>query len=148
MNDEWTPYGNVQYPHCDSRILHAPGECKYCDNHPEWQADRVVKHIAFTGHSPLEGQVPCPADVARPPGSESDHRRWAGNKPTNPVDGTWPEETFASRVLYGELESRVTPEEYHRHLIEDRGFVEATPGIAYWSIKGICLRFLYWLGVR
>lgn len=38
-----------QFPHCDQRILHAPGECQYCDMHPEWQELRQAWGIAFTG---------------------------------------------------------------------------------------------------
>ena len=56
-----------QYPHCDSRILHSPGKCMYCDKHPEWQELRLAWHIAFTGDAPAEGWLPCPADHARPP---------------------------------------------------------------------------------
>ena len=26
-----------QFPHCDQRILHAPGVCTYCDEHSDWQ---------------------------------------------------------------------------------------------------------------
>lgn len=70
-----------QFPHCDNRILHAPGECAYCDRRPEWQALRIAWGIAFTGQQP-DGDhtlLPCPADYARPPGSPADHRRWYGN---------------------------------------------------------------------
>jgi hypothetical protein len=38
----------VQYPHCDWRVLHAPGECRYCDGHPDWQAERVAERVTFT----------------------------------------------------------------------------------------------------
>lgn len=69
-----------QFPHCDQRILHAPGECKYCDSHPLWQELRAAWGIAFTGHSAPLGTLPCPADYDRPPGSTGDHRRWAGNR--------------------------------------------------------------------
>lgn len=69
----------MQFPHCDSRILHAPGVCHYCDRRPEWQQLRVAWGIAFTGYTPVESQAPCPADAARAPGSPSDHRRWPGN---------------------------------------------------------------------
>ena len=84
-------------PHCDARILHAPGECEHCDLFPDWQQLRTRWGIAFTGHDPEPDQAPCPADVARPPGSESDHRRWAGNVATSqePVN-----ETAGSRLLY------------------------------------------------
>lgn len=64
-----------QLPHCDARILHAPGECVYCDTHPDWQALRVVWGIAFTGWTPDEKELPCPADHAR----GDTHTKWGGN---------------------------------------------------------------------
>jgi hypothetical protein len=68
-------------PHCDQRILHAPGECEYCDAYPDWQALRQFWGIAFTGHPAGENGavVPCPADTARPPET---HQKWPGNRPT------------------------------------------------------------------
>ena len=97
----------VQYPHCDSRILHAPHECEYCDRHSDWQAKRVADGIAFTGHAPIEGQRACPADIERPPDSGSDHRRWAGNKPTSATgDVSWPAESVGSVSLYGDKGGR------------------------------------------
>jgi hypothetical protein len=103
-----------QFPHCDQRILHAPGECEFCDAHAEWQELRVAWGIAFTGHRPQtpEGmpwlaQLPCPADFHRPQGSDSDHRRWGGNKPTAARgDPSWPVETAASRMFYGDMGGR------------------------------------------
>lgn len=114
----------AQFPHCDSRVLHAPGECRYCDAHPEWQELRKAWGIAFTGKTPVgiarpvlygnDGRrhryevvvdrdewtapLPCPADFNRPPLADNDHRRWAGNVATTqqPVN-----ETAASRTLYG-----------------------------------------------
>lgn len=47
----------VQFPHCDSRVLHAPGECEFCDRHPDWQELRKSWGIAFTGHQP-QGVLP------------------------------------------------------------------------------------------
>ena len=64
-----------QYPHCDSRVLHAPGECEYCDGHPDWQALRVRWGIAFTGYEPVDDELPCPAWYAR--GEKS--QMWSGN---------------------------------------------------------------------
>ncbi len=26
------------FPHCDSRVLHRPFVCKYCDENPQWQS--------------------------------------------------------------------------------------------------------------
>ncbi len=54
-----------QFPHCDQRILHAPGECTVCDHHPEWQALRIAWAIAFTGYTPEGKELPDPATHAR-----------------------------------------------------------------------------------
>lgn len=55
----------IAYPHCDSKILHAPGHCEYCDRHPVLQQARVNLGINFTGESdPAKGK--CPAEVDRP----------------------------------------------------------------------------------
>lgn len=77
----------MQFPHCDSRVLHSPTECEYCDRHGDWQFLREVWGIAFTGHPPKDGQVACPADRARPSGAQNDHQRWPGNvaRPTEAV---------------------------------------------------------------
>jgi hypothetical protein len=86
--------GNV--PHCDQAVLHAPGECQYCDVHPEWQALRELWGVAFTGHEPTEHQVPCPSDARRGRGMA---HAWGGNRPTE-VDPGVPE-TRASQFMYG-----------------------------------------------
>lgn len=52
-------------PHPDRGILHAAGECWYCDKYPQWQALRGLWGIAFTGHDPDPDQVPCPSDARR-----------------------------------------------------------------------------------
>ena len=75
----------VTFPHCEARILHAPGECRYCDELPDLQEARKMWGVAFTGHPAPEGGVPCPADQARPSGGrfaigEKDHRRWWRNR--------------------------------------------------------------------
>ncbi len=67
------------FPHCDQRVLHAPGECKYCDELPVWQALRTAWGICFTGYEPEAGELPCPADHARPGGL---CEAWSGNKAT------------------------------------------------------------------
>jgi hypothetical protein len=68
----------VQFPHCDQRVLHAPGECVHCDHHPEWQALRIAWGIAFTGYEPDDGELPCPATTRR---SVEKINRWGGNRP-------------------------------------------------------------------
>ena len=65
-----------QFPHCDPRILHAPGECEFCDRRSEWQALRVAWGIAFTGWEPEGNELPCPADYAR----GDTHKLWHGNQ--------------------------------------------------------------------
>lgn len=62
-------------PHCDSKVLHAPGECSVCDDFPYAQKLRVMWNINFTGHSDLE-KLPCPAEVVR----GTDCQRWPGNQ--------------------------------------------------------------------
>lgn len=70
-------------PHCDPAVLHAPGECVYCDELPDWQALRRRWGIAFTGHQPkIYGDPPfqeiaCPSDIRRPGGAAG---RWPGNR--------------------------------------------------------------------
>ena len=65
-----------QFPHCDPRVLHAPGECEYCDKHTGWQDLRVAWGIAFTGYEPEGKELPCPADHAR----GNTHTLWGGNQ--------------------------------------------------------------------
>ncbi len=65
-------------PHCDQAILHAPGECRYCDDYPDWQALRELWGIAFTGHDPSPEQICCPSDFRRLGGS---NQSWPRNRP-------------------------------------------------------------------
>jgi hypothetical protein len=78
-----------QAPHCDSKVLHKPGECQYCDMHPEWQELREMWGIAFTGHSDekisytdFDGNkvekslIPCPSEWDRP---VEIINKWGGN---------------------------------------------------------------------
>lgn len=64
-----------QFPHCDQRILHAPGECEVCDHFKEWQDLRIAWGVAFTGWTPEGTELPCPADHAR----GEKHQKWPGN---------------------------------------------------------------------
>jgi ribosomal protein L32 len=64
------------YPHCDSRVLHAPGDCEYCDHYPNRQQERVAQKVNFTnGRDP--DKAPCPADAAR----GATVNQWHGNAP-------------------------------------------------------------------
>ncbi len=88
---------NIQFPHCEPRILHAPGECEFCDRHPEWQELRKHWGIAFTGKTPvLKGpqqmELPCPADFNR----GATHTQWGGNVARSP--GTPPFEVVSGVV--------------------------------------------------
>lgn len=80
-------------PHCDASVVHAPGECRYCDDRPDLQAIRDAWGIAYTGHAPADHQVPCPSDARRGQGQA---HRWTGNAPM-PVGHkfldayTWPD---------------------------------------------------------
>lgn len=65
-------------PHCDELVLHAPGECRYCDVYAsDLQADRVAQGINFTGHSDPD-KAQCPAEVRRP---NAIINLWGGNRP-------------------------------------------------------------------
>lgn len=65
-----------QFPHCDSRILHKPGECEYCDKHPDWQQLRFLWNVNFTGHYDLDKML-CPAEQYR---EKNIIDKWRGNK--------------------------------------------------------------------
>jgi hypothetical protein len=79
------------FPHCDARILHAPGHCEYCDIHPEWQKLRIVWGVAFTGFEPDAGELPDPATNAR----GLDHlNQWGGNRPKSKVLDTFWKDFF------------------------------------------------------
>jgi hypothetical protein len=68
-----------QFPHCDSRILHEPGKCKYCDGHPDWQELREAWGINFTGNTLKNPKLmPCPAETQRPIEAIN---QWGGNVP-------------------------------------------------------------------
>lgn len=66
-------------PHCDQAVLHAPGECRFCDDVPLWQALRRLWGIAFTGHRPdlTADEVACPSDIRR----GEVNQVWPGNQP-------------------------------------------------------------------
>lgn len=64
-------------PHCDQRVLHSPGTCKYCDEYPEWQDARNMWDINFTGeHDP--NKTLCPSEAKR---DIDTIERWPGNRP-------------------------------------------------------------------
>lgn len=62
-------------PHCDMNVLHAPGECVYCDNYPDFQAARIRDNINFTGKT-NPNLKPCPATMKR---TLERIERWPGN---------------------------------------------------------------------
>lgn len=83
-------YLNETYPHCDPRVLHAPGECEFCDMHAAWQQDRIDNKMLFTNDprnqalieeflktGKLDGEfVPCPGMLAR----GDSIKIWGGNR--------------------------------------------------------------------
>lgn len=74
-------------PHCDSSILHAPGECEYCDKYPDWQHYRQVARIAFSGPQDLgtEDLAPCPSTYFRSPEVRD---IWGGNVASKKGEGS------------------------------------------------------------
>jgi hypothetical protein len=69
------------FPHCDELVLHAPGECKYCDDCPAAQQKRIKDGVNFTGHYDA-AKKPCPAEERR---DLKTINRWYGNRP-EPLD--------------------------------------------------------------
>lgn len=67
---------SAKFPHCDARVLHAPGECEHCDHYPELQRVRVAERVNFTGHSDPYLK-PCPAVEAR---GIANVEGWGGNR--------------------------------------------------------------------
>lgn len=65
-------------PHCDSRVLHGPGTCEYCDLYPDRQKARAEMSICFTGETPDDWRGPCPSDYHRGTGGA---HTWGGNYP-------------------------------------------------------------------
>lgn len=64
-------------PHCDDKVLHAPGACQFCDEYPERQAARVRDGVNFTrGTDPA--LRPCPSTEAR---GLDRIEAWFGNRP-------------------------------------------------------------------
>lgn len=95
------PDGFPLMPHCDQSVLHAPGECQFCDMHPEWQRYRIVARINFTGQE-IEGLAPCPSEFFRP-GETRD--RWPGNVAApegEPVPSYWPPELLEAINMPGQ----------------------------------------------
>lgn len=98
-------YDHLIYPqaHCDSRILHQPGFCEYCDKYPEAQQRRIDLDVNFTGGR-NEALLPCPAEQAR---NIRDMYAWAGNHPKGKnvpeeyKDVLIAMESPASRMMYG-----------------------------------------------
>lgn len=70
----------AKYPHCDELVLHAPGECKYCDLFPARQSSRIKNLINFTGHRE-RGCSPCPSEKRR---AFESINRWGGNRAVKP----------------------------------------------------------------
>lgn len=64
--------------HCDPNVIHAPGECRFCDKYgKKQQKDRVKNKINFTGHHDPDKTM-CPSECNRPLDTIN---RWPGNIP-------------------------------------------------------------------
>lgn len=103
----------MQYPHCDARILHAPGQCVYCDSHPEWQELRKTWNINFTGEYDREKDL-CPAERSR--GNLNQIEKWGGNRPTTttnnlaPLVVVWDTGQSAAQLTPPKMPASATPE--------------------------------------
>lgn len=75
---EMTMENVARYPHCDVKVLHAPGKCDFCDMYPEMQQWRIDSNTQFTGEDYSEDQIWDPAQIIRP---LEIIERWYGNVP-------------------------------------------------------------------
>ena len=66
----------MRFPHCDELVLHAPGECTYCDRHSLEQHERIRDGVNFTGHNDSTKRA-CPSTARRP---LEIIERWPGNR--------------------------------------------------------------------
>ena len=76
VTEEITEEVLYRMPHCDTKILHAPGECHHCNLYPEYQRYRQVAGINFTGESNAN-KAPCPSLWNR---TAEQRDNWEGNK--------------------------------------------------------------------
>jgi hypothetical protein len=94
------------YPHCDARVLHAPGECEYCDEFAsDLQEQRIDQRINFTGHDDPD-LLPDPATQARPVETIN---RWGGNVAV-PKDAETVRDWFGYEVPVEEPVGVLSPE--------------------------------------
>lgn len=68
-------------PHCDADVVHAPGECVFCDVTEGIQAAREAAGTNYTGHTDPD-KLPCPSDARRGVGGA---HVWGGNRPVDRV---------------------------------------------------------------
>lgn len=69
------------FPHCDAKVLHAPGDCGFCDHFPDMQNARIAWGMNFTGEHE-DNLAPCPAEIAR---TMETIERWVGNRKLAPA---------------------------------------------------------------
>lgn len=71
------------FPHCDAKVLHARGTCRYC-THPRYDRLHELRRrfgIAYAGATLEDGQEPCPSEAFRP---ADQIERWPGNRAVSP----------------------------------------------------------------
>jgi hypothetical protein len=85
-----------EFPHCDQRVLHAPGTCDVCDEHEEWQELRDAWGINFTGESDVN-KLTDPAEAVRP--LETIYA-WEGNRPQSEEEDEVENEEVAATPIF------------------------------------------------
>lgn len=135
--DRWREhdYGSSDgFPHCESRMLHAPGECAVCDLYPARQRQRLHDGIAFTGHKAAEGETPCPCDLAVENGERGDPNQWYGNVAQGVPTGTLTVNTWLGGQIVSSSTTELTAEPSEIVL---EPVVERRPGrIRRWLHRG------------
>lgn len=63
------------YPHCDERVLHSPGTCRFCDMTPELQQYREMCGLPYTDFLQAKDAL-LPGETRTRASAEA----WGGNK--------------------------------------------------------------------
>lgn len=112
----------AKFPHCDQRVLHAPGFCEYCDLYPAEQQSRFDGNINFTGENDPQ-KLACPSQAARPLDVIN---KWPGNRPKQ--SGRTAGQFLMLLADQGGVitsSNDHSPEEIQRARDEDRFYVDA-----------------------
>ena len=107
-------------PHCDSNVLHAPGQCEYCDERPDLQEFRLLHGINFTGQFD-PSKLLCPAEAKR---DLHIIERWGGNIAKRRETQRFGDHLFIP-AAYQQAKDEVEQKALLAHLVEEHTHEDA-----------------------